>query len=203
MQFTVIDNFLSKETSDKLYNLIISKKIISLDQLPVNVNRYKNVNEDIFQETKSYSKILWLKNTIQDMSAAEILNILIADILDKINVKFVITSIRINHMNKSCNEPTLKYDIPHVDLRTIGKNMYTLIYYLNDSDGDTILYTETSKGTIYEHNIPKNLKCLARILPKKNRVVIFNASQLHSAPSYCFEDRYVINLNITTEFPIL
>jgi hypothetical protein len=128
---------------------------------------------------------------------------MLSEIFDKLKVNFVVSSIRINHMNKSCAEPTLKYDVPHVDIKKIDKNMYTIIYYLNDSDGDTILYNEVSRGSRYSNEIPKNVSCLARIPPKKNRALIFNASQLHSAPVYSFGDRYVINLNITTEFPIL
>jgi hypothetical protein len=143
------------------------------------------------------------KNILECESAREITSILISEISERLNVRFAVSSIRINHMNNSCNEPTLKYDVPHVDIKKIEGNMYTLMYYLNDSDGDTILYNEVCRGTFYMDEVPKNLTCLARVPPKKNRIAIFKANTLHSAPAYCFRDRYILNLNISTEFPIL
>jgi hypothetical protein len=203
MNFKLIDKFFESVVADRLEQLIISENVVVFDPLPMNVEYYKNVNTDMFQKTRSYTRILMRGNIVEYEPAREIIHLMASQILDKLKVDFVISSIRINYMNKSCAEPTLKYDIPHVDIKKIDKNMYTIIYYLNDSDGDTILYNETCRGSLYSDEVPRDVSCLARIPPKKNRALIFNASQLHSAPVYSFGDRYVINLNITTEFPIL
>ena len=203
MQFKIIDNFLAESAADRLFELIIQQNVVPLNTLPTNVSPYKNINPDLFQHTRSFTQILMRKNQIEFMPAAELNDIIIQNLNNKLQVRFVVSSIRINHMNQSCANPTLKYDIPHVDIKDISKNMYTLIYYVNNSDGETILYNETCKGSIYQDEIPLNLTCLERVSPRKNRLLIFNANQLHSAPAYCTEDRYVINLNISTEFPIL
>lgn len=203
MQFTVIDNFLPDQLSNRLYDLIVTKKLVSLYPLPVSALYYENVNKDLFQETSAYSRMLARGNALECELAREIVSTLISEISEKIKVRFAVSSIRINYMNRSCAEPTLKYDVPHVDINKIEGNMYTLMYYLNDSDGDTILYKETCRGTFYMNEVPKSLTCLSRIPPRRNRIAIFKANTLHSAPACCSQDRYVINLNITTEFPIL
>jgi hypothetical protein len=202
MQFKIIDNFLADSAANRLFELIVQQNAVPLNTLPTNVTPYKNINPDLFQHTRSFTQILMRANQIEFMPAAEIINIMLQNIMDRLQVRFVVSSIRINHMNQSCAKPTLKYDIPHVDIQDIGANMYTLIYYVNNSDGETILYDQTCRGSNYDNEIPLKLTCLERISPRKNRVLLFNANQLHSAPAYCTEDRYVINLNITTEFSL-
>lgn len=202
MAYKIIDNFFTAAVADSLQKNIIVDNVVDLHDLPRNVKEYSNVNADLFQATKSYTRILMKKNLVEHEPSTKLVYFILENLMHALKVRFVVSSIRVNYMNPSCAEPTLKYDIPHVDIRDIGKNMYTLIYYVNDSHGDTILYKETSRGSIHD-DIPANPTCLNRIPPKKNRMLIFDANQVHSAPSYCAEDRYVLNLNISTEFPML
>jgi len=73
-----------------------------------------------------------------------------------------------------------KYGTPHID---IGNENITCIYYVNDSDGDTILY---KKHKIYK-----------KITPKKGRFLFFKGNMLHSA-GYPLKNqvRCVINFNL-------
>lgn len=199
--FKVIDNFFPAEVADKLQHMVITDNVVDLHDLPENVRQYQAVNTDMFQETKSYTRILMKKNVIEHEPSTELLALLLQNVANNIKVRFVVSSVRVNFMNPGCAEPTLKYDIPHIDIRDMGRNMYTLIYYVNNSHGDTILYREISRGSLYR-DIPSMPTCAGRIPPRKNRMLIFDAGQVHSAPAYCAEDRYVINLNITTEFPL-
>ena len=70
---------------------------------------------------------------------------------------------------------------PHIDgmalidgvRDAVGKK--TLLYYVNDSDGDTVLYNE------YFTNEPLGLLTKQQIVPpKKGRAVIFDSNQLHA-----------------------
>jgi hypothetical protein len=54
--------------------------------------------------------------------------------------------------------------VPHID--DFVRNHNVLIYYANDSDGETIIY--------------ENGEIAARVPPKKNRFVIFDGSTFHS-----------------------
>lgn len=72
------------------------------------------------------------------------------------------------------------YNTPHIDGYFPH---YSLIYYVNDSDGDTILF--------------KDRKVSKRITPKKNRLLAFNGFKLH-ASSHPINSiaRVVLNYNI-------
>lgn len=74
---------------------------------------------------------------------------------------------------------------PHVDSE---EPHFASIYYVNDSDGDTILYNETE--------LSKEYTSQARIEPKANRLLIFNGKYYHtgSSPSH-HKNRIIINSN--------
>ena len=77
------------------------------------------------------------------------------------------------------------FDEKHQDKALIG------IYYVNDSDGDTVIFNETA-----EDINKKKLTVKATVSPKKGRLVIFNGRLLHAGnnPKETF-NRLVINLN--------
>jgi hypothetical protein len=200
--FKIIDNFFPAQVADQIEQLIRVDKIIKFDDLPVNASYYNNTDTSLYQHTKSYTKILIRKNILEYTPAVDIMDMIIAQISTVIKTRFVISSVRINYMNQSCAAPTLKYDVPHIDIKNITDKMYTLIYYVNHSHGDTIIYKETSRGSDYDYEYPASPTCLERIAPRKNRLLLFDTNHLHHGPGYCTEDRYVINLNITTEFPL-
>jgi len=78
------------------------------------------------------------------------------------------------------------YSGAHVDHLHHGG--VSAIYYMNDSDGDTIFFDKPGIGV---------LKQKARVSPKKGRLVYFDSSVLHSGqlPSKS-EFRCVVNLNV-------
>jgi hypothetical protein len=69
---------------------------------------------------------------------------------------------------------------PHVDF-SMRNDYYSLIYYANDSDGDTFLFEEerTDKDSNFYPNL-SNLKIRQRITPKKGRLLLFNGNILHA-----------------------
>lgn len=87
--------------------------------------------------------------------------------------------IKINQLLKSNIDDYVSHP-PHVD--DTAENMISAIYYINDSDGPTYFYD-------------KENKFVKKVLPKKNRCVIFPSNQLHasSSPIIC-DRRIVINI---------
>ena len=84
---------------------------------------------------------------------------------------------------------------PHVDCmdmldgNTDCLNYKTLLYYINDSDGDTIFYNEYFTGE------PVGLVTeQQRVSPKRGRAVIFDSNQIHSGSCPSINNtRIVIN----------
>jgi hypothetical protein len=97
------------------------------------------------------------------------------------------------------NQPTPLPQYPHLDFgysfpnEFLKNNTWAVIYYVNDSDGDTIVYNEEenlldlSKYTIKQ-----------KISPKKGRMVFLRGNLYHSAstPSLNSSKRIVINYDL-------
>lgn len=83
--------------------------------------------------------------------------------------------------NLLLNQEGPKLQPPHVDGMRMIDNKYvfegkkSLIYYVNDSDGDTVLYNERFNGEPVGR-VTEQL----RVTPKKGRAIIFDSNQIHS-----------------------
>ena len=76
-------------------------------------------------------------------------------------------------------------DTPHVD---IADDHFVMLYYVCDSDGDTIIYNEQVKSNNY--TIQK------RVTPKQGRVVLFDGSYYHTAEQPLNSTRCVVNYDL-------
>lgn len=93
-----------------------------------------------------------------------------------------------------------KQDVYHIDCP-----MYhiVLLYYVNDSDGDTILTTKIDDEKLNVNGIPysdffdySDLEIYKRITPKKGRLVIFNGLRYHCSSRPSKGKRAVVNYNV-------
>ena len=84
----------------------------------------------------------------------------------------------------------LAYNPAHVD----GEyEHYVVVYYVNDCDGDTIVFNETH-GSKFEQ-----LTIKERISPKKGRAVMFPGKYFHASSNPLNSSwRSVININLST-----
>ena len=88
---------------------------------------------------------------------------------------------------------------PHIDMAR-HKDHVNMIFYVGDSDGDTIIYKETFLPVMYDTylpELPKKLTEMQRVTPKANRLVIFNGDHWHTGQSPKEHSRRVlINFNL-------
>lgn len=82
----------------------------------------------------------------------------------------------------------------HVDYKTQHE---TALFYVNDSDGDTLFYNQKYKSGDGEPLTAfKNNEIIKRISPKANRFVCFDGFQFHSSSSPVNNSRRVVfNIN--------
>lgn len=97
--------------------------------------------------------------------------------------------IKINSMTRNGpNFTSNNYNIPHVDMP--GPGLLSMVYYVNDSDGDTFLFNEFQDN---KNNITK-LSLKQRVTPKKGRAVIFDSNRFHASSNPIANPaRFVIN----------
>lgn len=92
----------------------------------------------------------------------------------------------------------LQYNTPHIDGQV---DHYGMIYYVCDSDGDTVIFDQTKKE--YDmHNASKFKKFTIkkRVSPKKGRLVLFDGDYYHTSSHPTENDlRCVININSKKE----
>lgn len=82
------------------------------------------------------------------------------------------------------------YDSPHIDLTY---DHIVFLYYVCDSDGDTVLFEKNQQI----NDLTKyDLKIKKQVTPKKGRLLIFDGSYWHTAYQPKENVRCVININI-------
>jgi len=147
--------------------------------------------------------IYW--NSVSDL-VLSIVSKIEKNVVEILDMQFV-KNIR-RKINKTSPLNTL-YDatkLMHIDM---GDDHIVIIYYINDSDGDTILFTN-KKGNSAE-NIKDNFssintddfQLLKRVSPKKGRVLVFNGNLYHYGEYPNQGNRFVINYNTVAKNKIL
>lgn len=99
-----------------------------------------------------------------------------------------IVRIKVNLLLRDRTFEYKNYNFPHSDRD--GK--YVFLYYINDSDGDTVLFNEFDNMK----TIPDKFTILERITPKRGNGIFFESMRFHAScnPSRS-QHRYVINFN--------
>ena len=86
-----------------------------------------------------------------------------------------------------------KHFNPHVDEETEG--CISAIYYVCDSDGDTILFKESHDDVEVKDIDGHNFTEVDRVSPKKGRLVLFSAAEYHCGSPPSKSDRMLVNFN--------
>ena len=209
----LIDNFLSTEQSEEIESkisdyhfpwLFVKSSTYqdgpNISLLDKNIYATTPVFRHSFLDNRSLDK----KNNF-NMDYFDIVSPFFVKIQQHMNFKVEFIRIMANLLIGS-DKNIGKIDVPHIDVDPKeGVEGYTAIYYVNECDGQTILFDEkwdinTPKpkdGIVSEDHIRmfNSIKIHSRIEPKKNRFVVWKSDRLHAAPCYCSIPRYVINFN--------
>jgi hypothetical protein len=114
----------------------------------------------------------------------------VEELLNYLPFKYELQRIKFNFNPKVSNHYKNKCMHPHCDMNEGG---YTAIYYLNESDGDTVIFNEKTMDPFLKG---EELSIKKIIKNKKGRLVMFNQDYLHAGMFPIKSDyRVVINLN--------
>ena len=103
--------------------------------------------------------------------------------------KLRLENVRVIQGRSFCQLPIssdkMSVDTPHIDTKD---DHFVMLYYVCDSDGDTIIYNETVES--------ENYTIQQRITPKQGRVVLFDGAYYHTAEQPLNNIRCVVNYNL-------
>ena len=190
--YKIIDNFLPKETQDELEKALISYKY----SISIGTVQKDYRNSLPFLKTLPKSEVIQFESKIvydgscifpeeEEIYFRQIWNTFIkANIEDVVYNLSTSNDIVLTRM-KSNILPNQKkglfghiHHTPHIDC--VESDRFTnisCIYYVNDSDGPTVLYNE------YLADNPKKLTVFKKIPPKKGRLLAFHSNRYHTSSS--------------------
>ena len=115
---------------------------------------------------------------------------LFLDMLKKVCRKMVIRNINVlqgrSFLQFPLNLKNRSLDTPHIDIH--DRKHIVALYYVCDSDGDTIIFNERKPSESY------TIK--QRVTPKQGRMVIFDGSLMHTAEQPINNVRCIVNYNL-------
>lgn len=84
-------------------------------------------------------------------------------------------------------------DHPHVDREV---SHIVVLYYVTDSDGDTVIYDKTFRDVPPDQLKTEELKIFKSITPKKGRAIVFDGSRYHASTRPTLGHRCVVNFGV-------
>jgi hypothetical protein len=198
-EFYVIDDVVEKPVQDLLEDTLLGADT----NWVFNRHRaYANHNE-VTRETKN--SLMTFSHLIQsgDVTHTDKINLYLSVVknsMQKIGIKSAECFNAVSHIQLPKSMSSL-YGVPHVDSHTPNQSYLICIYYVTDSDGDTLVFKQNTSNTTQEQvksgiiNIETDV--VQRITPKKGRAVVFDGSQYHCAGRPHKDSiRCVLNFNI-------
>ena len=111
---------------------------------------------------------------------------MLKNVCQKMNIKNVNVLQGRSFLQFPLNLKDKNVDTPHIDLH--HREHLVVLYYVCDSDGDTIIYNEREQSNTY------TIK--QKVTPKQGRMVLFDGSLYHTAEQPLNNVRCIVNYNL-------
>jgi len=189
------DNIVDIEIQNEIENYVYNKNL--------DWNSIQNVTNTAGIHTNYSFPAEVLSEDRIDKNILKFIDIIIDNSLNKINKKLAKKfRIKINKTIPYHIDANKEYRLLHIDKM---EPHVTIVYYINDSDGDTLIFNDENnkhlkdiKEFINNDNFldPKNFKLTNSISPKKGRVVVFDGNLWHYGKYPTKGERNIININL-------
>jgi hypothetical protein len=192
----VIDDFVSKQDQDIIENRMLDSFFPWY---------YNNTTYSVSVKPKDQPKSKYSVDTFQFIHNFFNNNEFSSkfDVVTKIIESFPYTNYQLMRVkgNITTANPLVSsksYGVPHTDYynttdkKKLFKNFITCIYYVNNSDGDTVIFNEKN-----DHTDMTNFTEKQRVSPKKGRIILFDGNYYHSGNNPSGPNpRIVVNINL-------
>ena len=199
--YKVIDNIIPKDFQNKLENIVNMSDFpwYFLDTINIDPQN-KGYSDDLITDAPGLTHLVYDPDIDERSSyfyedILPILNYLEQSINNKIKK---VKRIRIRRTMQTPGHNKNKYTPGHVDLSTYSQ-YYSLVYYIDESDGDTILFknkfSEMTDTILYDKK-----EILTRVSPKKGRGFFFDGKIFHAGNCPInYKKRTIINFDFALE----
>lgn len=140
---------------------------------------------------------------ITDNGILNIINSIKLNLLNKINIEFE----KDYRYKINWTAPvTEKYDFKNLIHVDMDVSHIAIVYYINDTDGSTILLNNKYGNCAESHQTNFNsinlddFEIVSRIPPKKGRAVIFDGNIYHYGEYPTITDRFIINFDLVGKY---
>ena len=184
----IIDNAISKSRQVELEDLCKDKSFTwtygSGSIRPSDIVKYNFSTSNLaINVPQMYSELYVEQEIVQPMTLAFL------PVLSAIPYNIdVLIKLKINLTLPASGATDYTYGMPHTDFPNVPENI-TALYYINDSDGDTVIFNELQG---FQNQLTERM----RIKPKQGRLVVFNGNVIHAGNNPTTnEPRLVANIN--------
>jgi hypothetical protein len=190
----ILDNLIPKS-----YQVDLAEKIAY--SIPYNFQSVtamsRGTNYDICIDNNTIDSLQFVHYALLDGTPSEVLSLIrpmLYFVEERLNRKISdVGRVKINCLTRNRNSFTKdNYNVPHTD--DPNPDLLSLIYYVNDSDGDTFFFNEAFGQT------QNGLTLNARVSPLMGRAVIFDSRRFHAGSNPIESpSRFVINVTLKLE----
>jgi hypothetical protein len=194
---TVIDDFIDKKYQEKIKNILMGNDPFLWKNEEVNFDWYfiSDVTDAYSSRQQKRSALVHTffeeGETIND----DVLNYFFLPMLKNVRERMKIKNMNVVQGRSFLQFPlSLKDktpDTPHIDLDQ-GIEHIVALYYVCDSDGDTIIYNEREDQGLES----KSYTIKEKVTPKQGRMVIFDGTLYHTAEQPKDNIRCVVNYDL-------
>ena len=188
--YELIDNLVTSSDADRLQNFLLST------DFPWYFNEYvidKKVYNESFLEDKNtiesnqFTHVFFSDGVIRSKFFEMVMPIvMLLEIRMERSFSNRLVRVKANLLTKNSSYEDGQHNTPHTDSSSFPGE--SLLYYVNDSDGDTFIFNE-KRGTDF-----KDLTLNKRVTPKRGKCMFFDSEYYHASSCPKNSDvRVVIN----------
>lgn len=190
IDFLYSDNFLSEEFIKQIQDDVIKNQPFYF-----NYKETENLqNRPNYVFGNNFGDFPFFTNGLNDFSGDKPIEHISIKIFEEFSKKFNIENKKIFRAKSNITTKTLESrpSWPHVD--NVMDHL-VFLYYVNDSDGDTVIYNQKYSGKQYYQN---NLTIFKTVSPKAGSAILFDGRYFHTYYAPLKNDiRCVINMNVS------